>query len=164
MDLQQQNEIKFKVESENIINNILNYSIPLLNEVLKPYLNKKVLKQDLDILKEIEIKTDDILNKTKDKFKDISVIYLKTYCYNIILRIQLRFNDDKNFFYYEGYKYLCSIENRIIKSFYDFKPLEQINLKEQLEIFNNCLILKEQLEKEKENLKPYDLKYIRGLK
>lgn len=164
MDLQQQNEIKFKVESENIINNILNYAIPLLNEELKPYLNKMVLKTDLDILKEIKIKTDDILKKTQDKFKDISVIYLKTDSYSIILRIQLRFNDDKHFFYYDGYKYLCSIENKILKSFYNFTPLEQINLNEQLEIFNNCLILKEQFEKEREKLKPYDLNKIWGLK
>lgn len=164
MDLQQQNEIKFKVESENIINNILNYAIPLLKEELKPYLNKKVLKIDLELLKEIQIKTDDILNKTKDKFKDISIIYLKTDSYSIILNIHLRFNDDKHFFYYDGFKYLCSIENRTIKDFYNFTPLEQINLKEQLEIFNNCLILQEKLTKEKEKLKPYDLNKVWGLK
>jgi len=167
MDKYEKNKIIFNVNGENKVNEILNYSMPLLIKEFKPYLNKKVIKKNETLLKEIKIKTDLILNQIKTKFnnKDLNVfVYLICSKYKIYLNVKLRFNNlDKNgFLYYEGYKYICDINfnfmgkgNNEIKKFYDFEPLKEIDLNKQLKIFEECLNLKNKLESRRRELKPY---------
>ena len=168
MDDYEKDKIVFNVNGENTANKILNYACPLLLEEFKPYLNKKVLKTDETLLKEIKTKTDLIIKQTEKKFNDKNInigLWLNCSKYSIYLEVRIRFNrlEKHGFLYYSSSKYLIDIDFNLmgisnkIKGFYDFKPLEKINLNKQLKIFDECLNLKNKLDVKRRELKPYSL-------
>lgn len=167
MDSHDIDEIIFKVTSDNIANDIINFATPKIINALKIYEGQQILKQDYTLLKKIENVLNPILKETQNKFKDIKILYFKCSEYSIYLNIGLRFNEinKKNgFMYYDSYKYICDIKELKIKSFYEFKEIEHINLIEQLDIFQNCNNLLEQFKTEKAKLRPYSLNDMRVLR
>jgi len=166
MDFQTKEEISFKVMSSNKTGEIINFITPKIITALKDFEGKQVLKQDSSLLKKIESLINPILEETKNQFKDISILYIKSDTYNLCLFIKLRFdNIDKNhFYYYEDYKYICSIENLNLKKFYDFDKIGHIDINEQLKTFDICLNLLEQFKTERAKLKPYAISEMRDLR
>jgi hypothetical protein len=166
MDFQTKEEITFKVMSSNKAGEIINFITPKLITALKDFEGKQVLKQDSSLLKKIDDLINPILEETKNQFKDISILYIKTTSYDISVFIKLRFdNIDKNhFYYYDDYKYICSIENLKLKKFYDFEKIGFIDINEQLKTFDICLNLLEQFKTERAKLNPYCLTEMRDFK
>jgi hypothetical protein len=163
----QKEEVYFKIVGENKINEILNYSLPLLIDIFKGEIGKPILKAHSsvtygELLKKYKNKTDILLKEIENKFKndDINPIcYLKVDSYSIYLNVQLRFNNlkENGFIYYDGYKYILNLVDGVLKNIYEFKPEIPINADEQYKIFLNCLELKRLLEEEKNKLNPYGL-------
>jgi hypothetical protein len=148
-------EIEFKVMGENKVNSILNEVMPLILKELNSYKGLQVIKRDLTLLKKIKDKTDLILKEVK--MGELIGLYIGNNQYDLILNVKLRFDLGKGWGYYEGFKYICSIDSLTLKDFYEFKEFEVINLDEQINIFENCLKLKDQLNEELRKLNPYSL-------
>ena len=163
-------EILFKIRGENETNKIINKAIPKLLKVFEGLEDKQVLKSNASVcyaylLKKYKDKTDLILRSVEEEFKNEEIsptLFLNVSAYSVYLSVKLRFNkiSNSNFLYYENTKYFLNITDLKIRNIYKFEELKQINPQEQIKIFNKCLKLKGELEKEKEKLKPYCLRKL----
>lgn len=154
--------IKKIIHKENELLRIADKEQDRIKEILKPYLNQVVLKQDYTFLKKIK----DLISFDREQeikpFKmgdnaKIGSIYLGCSEYHIYLNIFLCFDggsyENKNYYceYHENTFYIGKIENRVLIEFHDYKK-GFINEEEQINQYKKVIQLKEEFNKEKDKL------------
>jgi len=167
-------DIKLKVLGENETNKVLNSVIPLIQNRLKDYLGNKILKVNQELIKELHTDINNILENQKKSIKinpfkkgdyaEIQVLYLKSSNYDLSIEISINFSggsyEDKTYYcyYHKKTSYVCSLENSQIKQFYDFIGFKNINTEQQIKQVEKCIKLLEELNQEKNQLFPYELR------
>jgi hypothetical protein len=167
-------DIKLKVLGENEVNKVLNIVNPIIKNRLKDYLGIKILKVNQELIKELKEDIDKILNSEKDKisinpykkgdYAKIQVLYLSSSHYDLKIEISINFSggnyEDKTYYcyYHKKTSYICSLENSQIKQFYDFIGFKSINTEQQIKQVEKCIKLLEELNQEKNQLFPYELR------
>lgn len=164
--------IMFLIHKENEGNRIINSVMPELIDVFKPYINKKIQKKDFSILKEIENKLKPIFDKYKnsdiksfgDKEGHIHYLYLKSSEYNLYLNMSICWTFPKKDYcgsdYSEGHNYFLNVRDGILNSI-DNKE-KMIYTKEDLNQFEKCFKLKEELNAEMNKIKLHSIRELLG--
>lgn len=162
-------EIKQKVFAENQAREIISKVVPKIIEVLKPYADKDikqevidklkdensiklVLKKDYTLLKKITEELKPLLDRDIPikPFKEgdvakIDYLYISSNEYDIHLHFKINYIGEDYNFYYESYKYICSIKNRAIEKFYDLGELKLLNEEEEMNLYNQAKEKQEEL-------------------
>ena len=162
--------IKRNTFMENESRKILNEIMPIIKEELSPYLNKKVLKVNGELLK--EIRDNSILRTFKKKinplikgdYATISHLYIDTSPYSLSVKLSLCFNggnyeDRTNYTYYwETYSYICNIDKNEIKDIKEYENKNMVNVDDEILVFKKAIKLKDELDLELSKFKLYKLK------
>ena len=166
------NTIKRNAFMENESRRILNKVMPIIIEEFKPYLNKKVLKIDNSLLK--EIKDNSILKTFKEKetisplikgdCATINNLYIDTNDYSLSIKLTLCFNggnyenNSAYCYYYENFSYICEIDKKKVKKVYEYENKEEINEDDEIKVYIKSKRLKDELNLELSKFKLYQSK------